>query len=205
VIKALVLPGAGTLGDYLAFRIRFLHWKRGVRAVEEARELLTNAGLPVQPVEIKLLIPIIERAAMEDEDTLVSRWARLLASASAGAFVPPSFPGILAELTPTDVLILDHIASRWPALVSTGQLDDGERVSETDRPNLATLAKELALPLDVSRVSIDGLLRLRLIVLSSLNLDDMSDQPLRRDYQIPGLTDLGIAFVRACAGPRRAE
>ncbi|HME68923.1 MAG TPA: hypothetical protein VKM54_03545 [Myxococcota bacterium] len=196
-------PVLQAAGERLADLIWPNRVENAARVFVRAYMILREAGIPLQPVPLKLLARITEGASLEEEEGLTERWARLLATAASGVDVPPSFPTILAELRATDALILDRIASRWPSPLAGGRRDN--YVVDTDQPNLGALQTEVYLPEDAFRVSIDILLRLRLIVLSSLNLDDLSNRPvLLRHYQVPDLTDLGMEFVLACAGPRGA-
>jgi hypothetical protein len=101
------------VGDLARDQIRYIRWKVQVKMFKRANEFLDENGIPTQQVSMKLLLPLVELSSLEDEDDdeMVDRWAALLANAAAGpnrgATVLPSFPRILAELSPQEAAILD--------------------------------------------------------------------------------------------------
>lgn len=64
------------------------------------------------PVPNKILVPLIEKSSCEDisDQSMVERWANLLASASIGAGVEPRFIGIMEELSGAQAECLELIA-----------------------------------------------------------------------------------------------
>lgn len=200
--KAFLSPVAAQAGEYVADKIRHARVENAARAFVRAREILAEAGVPLQYVELKVLLPIAEGASLEEEEGMTERWARLLASAASSSNVRPAFPRILAELTAAEALLLDHIAD-----LPTGAYisrEGGEPVRMAGLHGIEALGNALGWSDSDIRLSIDNLVRLRLATLSSPSLDDMNDKPMRvQGYQVPGLTDLGEAFVTACRGPRR--
>ena len=56
--------------------------------------------------------PLLEGAALEDDENLSNKWAGLLASAATSNEAEhshPSFPRILSEMSPREALILDKL------------------------------------------------------------------------------------------------
>jgi Abortive infection alpha len=116
--KALVkeFAGAGVeTGEWLRDVVRFHRWKYQVRTMQRAKQFLDDAGIAPEDVSLKTLVPLLEGAALEDENepTMADRWAALLANAAAGDHangeVLPSFVSILAELSPEEAAILDRL------------------------------------------------------------------------------------------------
>jgi hypothetical protein len=97
------------LGEYVAARIRFIHFKRSLKVLEEAKRLLGERGMEPKAVDLKILLPILEGAGLEDNDDLINMWSGLLASAAGEGRVLPSFPHILSELSPIEARIIDYI------------------------------------------------------------------------------------------------
>jgi hypothetical protein len=66
----------------------------------------------VQPVQPKLLVPLVEKGSCEDpQDTvMIDRWANLLAAASLKLSVQPRFVSILEELSGSQAECLEHVA-----------------------------------------------------------------------------------------------
>lgn len=77
-------------------------------------EFLNASGITPHAVSVKVLVPLLDGASLEDEENeeMIDRWAALLAHAAAGApveMVLPSFPRILAELSPAEAVLLDSL------------------------------------------------------------------------------------------------
>jgi len=115
-----------------------------------ARHRAELKGLELQPVESRVLVPLLERASLTDEksDFLKSKWANLLISASINSSPNSSlYTEILGSLDPIHVKILDKISSLNPGLhleEAGYALDDIH--SEMDRsigPFFAKLPREI--------------------------------------------------------------
>jgi hypothetical protein len=112
LLHALFGPAAAEAG--LMFKESLQHYRhqRRRRLFKRTQEVLASAGIEPARVPLKLLLPIIENASNEHEDTLQDIWANLLANAAtqdATNKVYPSFPAILRELTARDVKFLDAL------------------------------------------------------------------------------------------------
>jgi hypothetical protein len=97
-------------------RLRYMRWERQIRLMQRAQDFLRLAGLPVptRPVPLKLLIPIMQGASLEENDDLQDRWVALLVNAGNAGFrseVRRSYVAILEQLTPLDAHILDVLYS----------------------------------------------------------------------------------------------
>jgi hypothetical protein len=96
-------------------RVRLKRWKAEILMLEEAREFLDLRGIDPSAVPVKTLLPLLDYAAREDPDDqdMIRRWAALLANAAdsrpGASYVLPSFPRILAELSPHEAAILDTL------------------------------------------------------------------------------------------------
>lgn len=112
-VGALLGPAAREVGEALADPIRAWRKERQQRAgeiVRHALRLIHIAGAKQQPVSGRILIPILDHGSLEEDADLRTQWAALLASAvdpSTRSQVLPAYPRILAELSGTEVKILD--------------------------------------------------------------------------------------------------
>ncbi|MFL5961024.1 MAG: Abi-alpha family protein [Gaiellaceae bacterium] len=113
-LEPFVAPIAET-GQIVTDLIRFQRWKLQHWILGKATEFLEARGLEPKQVSLKVLVPLLEAASLEDEgdQEMHIRWAALLANAAAGdggVPVSPAFPKILGEITPTEAAILDLLA-----------------------------------------------------------------------------------------------
>nr|WP_255519702.1 Abi-alpha family protein [Cupriavidus sp. IK-TO18] len=68
--------------------------------------------LTLKPIPLKLAIPYLEAAALEDDDSLQDKWAALLVNAANPAKsvdLSRSYIAILEEITPFEAALLDKI------------------------------------------------------------------------------------------------
>ncbi|WP_263770112.1 DUF4393 domain-containing protein [Propionivibrio soli] len=144
-------------------RLRYMRWERQIRLMQRAQDFLRAAGLPAptRPVPLKLLIPIMQGASLEENDDLQDRWAALLVNAANANFhseVRRSYAVILEQLTPLDAQILDVLY----ALPFEKSQHDG--ITTADLPVHARIKEEkelqFALPSDEVVISLSNLARL---------------------------------------------
>lgn len=95
-------------------KIKYSRWERQVRLMARAEEFLRRSGLaaPTRPVPLKLAIPFMQGATLEDDDELQDRWAALLVNAANADFpleVRRAHAAILEQLTSLDARVLDAI------------------------------------------------------------------------------------------------
>lgn len=110
---------AGSLEQGMAIvedRLKYVRWERQVRLSVRADEFLRQLGLesPTRPVPMKLAIPLIQAASLEEDNDLQDLWAALLANAanaSSPIEIQRSYVSILEQLTPLETKILDRIYS----------------------------------------------------------------------------------------------
>lgn len=94
--------------------------KNQLRMLGRTQEILASSKSEPNAVPFRTLLTILEGAALEDDGTLIAKWAALLANSTKdrNSFAAhPSLPKILAELVPLEVRFIDHLAEngiiRW--------------------------------------------------------------------------------------------
>ena len=226
VAKNFVNTALGQLGTEVGKDIAqaYVDWKarraeRFVGLLNSAAHLIHDAGREPEPVPPYLLVPLMEKGSLVVDEDLRAVWAHLLASAATNSpdcEVWPSFPQILSELSSGEARVLGWVYEQY-----AGQphgLYVGARAglwayfhkNSVDYPQAAVMEDNfvrlrlLAQPHPVMRGEEVGKTVAQLIetkgrgILRDLKLEDNRVGDLR-------LTALGIAFLRACAGPRRRE
>jgi hypothetical protein len=103
-------PMFDEIGAILADKVRVYRAKNLVSTVRKTERILREAGLPMNAVPTRLLLPIIESSSVENSNTLQEMWAGLLATAShLTDSVSPSFIETLKQLTPDEARHLELI------------------------------------------------------------------------------------------------
>lgn len=185
-LDRLVGPAADQLGGWAGDFVEIKRAMSRVRMLAKAKAQLDAAGLTPQQVPLPVLSRILESGPNEDDESMADRWAALLANAAADpARVPPSFPAILEQLSPTEAALLDAI---FTEAYGTGVAVPGDkRIIDVGTLGTGLDDSQLA-------VATENLLRQRLCTGEQLNVPGGIVESTARVF----VTDLGKAFVRQC-------
>jgi hypothetical protein len=114
-LSKLVGPAAEEIGLLLQDQVKLYRFKNQLRILAKAEAMLIKAGRTPNAVPFRTLLPILEAAASEDDESLSDKWAALLANSAARAedyASHPSFPRILSEIAPIEARFLDALSSK---------------------------------------------------------------------------------------------
>jgi len=156
--------------------------------------MLKEMRAEAQQVPLKILIPIIQNASLEEDDDLQNRWAALLANNASGDYVETAFPEILRQLSSADAHLLRmcfhevlHFMEASEAAPWSGSID--QSISKWK----ATLVEPLSPASPVSDLSEENLTRLGLM--------ERNDTTVNFTSQHDRLSQVGYTFARACEDP----
>jgi len=113
-------PAAEEVGLLFQDQVKLYRFKNQLRILAKAEAMLKKSGRTPNAVPFRTLLPILEAAATEDDESLSTKWSALLANSAAktdGAASHPSFPRILSEIAPVEARFLDYL------LISGGEAD----------------------------------------------------------------------------------
>ena len=116
VFGGLVVDSVGLVAD----RVRLYRYERAIELSHAVERRLRLKGIfETRPVPLKVALPLIEAATLEDDDDLRERWANLLESAMNpdARKVERSFVTILSELSSEDASFFEFI---WSCLIEAG-------------------------------------------------------------------------------------
>lgn len=218
-LNRILSPAGDAMGEAAAYPIQEWQRKRVERAqavVTDAAALLEQEGVEPRPVPGRTLMPLLERASVEEDGSLTDRWVRLLASAAAGdPKALPAFVAILSELAPEEVRLLDWLYRTTARISARGQY-----YSEVE---INFVAQTLSLEYHFLEILIGNLVRLGLIrhpiEISGYDIEHIVENhrvDLKGGYSptpakdfeamyVEGrfaMTDLGGAFIEACSYPK---
>jgi len=214
------------VGSYLVDTIRFRRLQMQIRVFTDAKEMCETAGIDPQHVDWKILVPLLDAAANEDEreDSMVGRWAALLANAAAGdhgVVVMPGFPVILAQILPIEALILETLYrlqdDDWSGgrFVHDSTRDRAQDLSVQEGEEgipVADLARECGVSFDETfLVNVDDLERHGLIYVPvPATYGGLNELLYRQGGLVNGTAELtltfyGRSFVNACQPPAAAH
>jgi hypothetical protein len=209
LLTKIAAPAAEEIGLTLRDHIQYYRERRKYLLLEQMRRFLAEKRIEPQQVPLKILLPALEYASVEDDDYLHTMWAALLTSAADPSKdeILPSFPDVLRQLSKQEALFLNGLFETtvdWQrANVGALCTMDSEKLYgiyitsvESKRTDRVTF-----------QLFIDDLLRLRVVaetipVTYESSRSSLQDSTLA--YTIKGfyMTDYGIRFVGACQPPR---
>ncbi len=108
-IQILAGTAAGEVNDMIRTEQRPYRAARQARLIEKTLRLIQQCGGQASAVPQKILLPILEHAAVEDDESLHSAWASLLANAAMleeGLTITPAFVETLRQLSPAEMTFL---------------------------------------------------------------------------------------------------
>lgn len=177
-------------------KLSYVRWERTQRLRARADAYLAEKGLdaPTRLLPLKVGVPLIEAASLEEDDDLQDYWARLLANAAdaeSGVEVQRRFVSILQDFNPLEAQVLSKIASEPEEVrrkvIHTAELPDRaipheEEGGRDEAPGAPSADVELALW---------NLVRLGCVASSATYGGGATVYSVR-------ITELGIAIVEAC-------
>jgi hypothetical protein len=165
-----------------------------------AKEFLAQEEKEANRVPLKVFMPLIENASLEEDDQLQDRWAALLANAATGDGVLASYVETLKQLTKYEVdLLRDAFYQFYPLALRYGLPKESLRgvIHKWGDKLEIELGESLAepRPFRIYHRALTTLLRLGLFASPETGF---GDPPVDNNYM---LTDFGYDLVEASEPP----
>jgi hypothetical protein len=113
IIKTILGPAASEIAERFRDDVRLYRFGRQLECLKKAEHMAKDAGFTPKAVPIKLLLPLLDGASLEENDNLHTMWAALLANSSSPETfesVRPGFIAILKQMAPDEAGMLRLIA-----------------------------------------------------------------------------------------------
>lgn len=188
-------------GGILSDTVRFWRWKNQVAIVLKAKKVLEEKGLSKQAVSLKVLVPLIDASSLEEDESMQTRWANLLANAISGVMeIKPNYVEILKELSPVEALVLDKL---YEAVIT--ESDHKKRFQmQFDKEKIVEWLK---LENDTANLLIENLFRLNLCRMPGSTGVTFGEnmRVAISTTDVFEFTATGLDFVRACRTPQKYD
>ncbi|WP_231403253.1 Abi-alpha family protein [Hymenobacter guriensis] len=210
-------PTGDEIGKFVLSRLKLLPIIKQVQLYSKADAMLKDSGVVPHQVESKILLPLVEAASLEEDDSLFNKWAALLANAAVyqtGA-IQPAFVEVLKQLTPRQAYMLDTLFRLAP-----GDLPPSQPTifgAFTPRPfGFEAYMKEVGAygnvegeinqdAYNATFLDLDNLFRLRLFIGpdNMIATKSITEKRARIGYSSKtlALTHFGHSFIVACQPP----
>ena len=106
-IDAPLVQAVGIFEDKLKYR----RWENQLTLMKKADDKIKELGYinPPRELSLKLGLPLIEAASLEDDDKLQDLWANLLVNGTTNFSLERSYISVLEQLSPVEAQILIKI------------------------------------------------------------------------------------------------
>jgi len=158
-LQKVITPPLEEIGLLFADKVKYWRLKNQINILIKAEDYLKQKGIKTRKVNIKVMAPMLEEISMEEEDSMQTRWAALMANTvSEGSTINTTlYSHILGQMTRSDAELFDIIA------YACTTVRKNEQISVTVKEYTTIHADQLMHINRDAYVVIDNLLRLRLI------------------------------------------
>jgi hypothetical protein len=211
-LRVLLGPATTETGELLADRIRFRRFRNQVRMLQTAQDLLDAAGLKAKEIPLRTLVPLVERASLEEHPDLQRMWATLLANASQASIrtaLQSICIAVLSNISPLEAKILTVVYSDY--LEKEPKFLDEQRTKWWNPSTMPAsflfyrpmeLLRRAAIPEADGEILLDNLQRLGILRLDTPQLEDGEIQ----ESDFLQLTELGLRVLKTCLnGPAQVR
>jgi len=100
-LDKLISPSVSEFGQIISDHVKFLRGKNQVKILQKAKTYVEKNSIDVKQIPIKVLVPFLEHASLEEDETLQDKWAILLANMadSKATLQNQIFPYILSQIS----------------------------------------------------------------------------------------------------------
>lgn len=213
----------GQLSEVFGDMVRVWRYKRAIKLLADVEEYHKQNGIKVKQLPIKVLLPILENATLEEDEGLQKKWTALLANATDSANtleLHNIFVELLRQLSHLEVKVLDFMYTNSQpnkdgtspqATFSSKILREIYHKNEFQKDGSLNNTTHENPIIEKEKLIIDNLTRLNLIEItitgklihtnsgSSLmrSLSGMTVIPFPDKSKI-NLTELGAKFIQEC-------
>lgn len=129
-------------GELLADNVRSRRFKNQVKILNKTRELLDKNGLEPRELNLKTLVPLIEKSSIEENELLQDKWSNLIANIATTPEngLEPRLVNTLSSLSSLEAKIMDFIYEdffiqrqlKFVKLLNRLNLLEGKKYTEED-------------------------------------------------------------------------
>ncbi len=210
LLKKLAGPAAEEIGLTMRDVVHVYRAKRAYRLAEKIQEFCRQRGIAVRPINLKLLLPALDYASVEDDEDLHTMWANLLTNAADPSQdeVLPSFADTLKQLSKPEAQLLNAFYDSTVAWQKSAGAAEQFTVSVEELLKISEQNAHLLLSFDHFQLIIDDLQRLGLLRID-MTVSVSGTMPIIHEgRRLPAhvhhgyfIGDYARQFVEACRAP----
>jgi hypothetical protein len=130
-------PPLEQVSELITDKLKYYTVTNQLNLMKKAQEKMDELGLsPQNTIPLKLGIPLLEAASLEDDDKLQELWANLLVNSSTSFSLERSYISVLEQLSPLEAKILIQIYNQINL-----NIDDIGSIDITNYPKIKVTKK----------------------------------------------------------------
>lgn len=152
----LISPTIEEVGLLISDNIKFLRFKNQVKILLKAKNYVEKNNISLKEIPIKILVPLLEKASLEDEEKLQDKWSNMLVNMvdSETNFQNQIFPHILSQMSLGEYEALQEVLQKEKELAVKHEELSTMRVLNDDKYYFKPETKKLKAEID--KIEQDG-------------------------------------------------
>jgi len=152
----LISPTVEELGLFISDNIKFLRFKNQVKILLKAKKYIEEKNITLKEIPIKILVPLLEQASLEDDEKLQDKWSNMLVNMadSETNMQNQVFPYILSQLSIEEYDALVTVLKREKDLSTKQEMLSKLAISLNDKYYFKPATKELRK--EIEQIEQDG-------------------------------------------------
>ena len=146
----LISPTIEEVGLLISDNIKFLRFKNQVKILLKAKAYVEKNNISLKEIPIKILVPLLEKASLEEDEKLQDKWSNMLVNMvdSENNFQNQIFPHILSQLSIEEYDALKNVLQKETELSEKQEMLAKMRVLNDDKYILKPETKKLKTEID---------------------------------------------------------
>lgn len=151
-LDKLIMPAVEETGLLIKEKVTYWKFKNQVKILNKAKEYCEKNGIEPKTISFKLLVPLIETSALEEDELLQDKWAILLTNMvdSEQNVENHVFPYILGQISTNEYVFLEQVY--FSKKERLGKLESELKQFREEKPQLE---KELKIEIEKTEREIE--------------------------------------------------
>lgn len=115
LLSTLFGEGFKEIGGIFGDTMRVKRLENQIKILDKANQIMEKNGLKLHQINLKTLVPLLEKSSLEEEEDLQTKWANLITNiaSSQGNGMEPKLVNTLSSLSSFEAKILDYLQAKF--------------------------------------------------------------------------------------------
>lgn len=115
LLSTLFGEGFKEIGSIFGDSMRVKRLENQIKILDKASQIMEKNGLKPHQINLKTLVPLLEKSSLEEEENLQTKWANLITNiaSSQGIGIEPKLVNTLSSLSSLEAKVLDYLQANF--------------------------------------------------------------------------------------------